>query len=356
MSEIIQLDLQHPHLAAKLTLPGCGISAIIGVSGSGKTTLLRAIAGLESAAVGLVEINGDVWQDDARRFRLPTHRRPVGFVFQEASLFPHLSVQANLDFGLRRSRQQAISLPKITELLGIGSLLQRSTMTLSGGEKQRVGIARALASSPKLMLMDEPLASLDEQRKAEILPYLERLTTELSLPILYVSHSISEVAQMADYVVLLDAGKVRADGGVFEVLSRSDLPYAHGDHAFALVVARRVNYDAQYQLSQFDFSGGSIFLPQSQESIAPVGNEVRLRIQARDISLSLAPQLGSSILNSIRVTIQTITQDSAGLFMLELDAGGTRLLARITQKSLAQLNLQVGTSVHAQIKGVAILC
>ena len=355
MTHNIHLELHHPILSVKATLPGSGITAVVGASGAGKTTLLRCIAGLESAAAGLVNVNGVSWQDDARRIRLPTYQRKVGLVFQEASLFPHLSVQANLEFGLRRTAQRTISLTPAVDLLGLAQLLKRSPTTLSGGEKQRVSIARALATSPDLLLMDEPLASLDESRKAEVLAYLDRLSNELSLPILYVSHAMSEVAHLAQQVLVLEGGKVFAQADVFEILSRADLPYAHGDHAFALVAARMASYDAHYQLSQFDFAGGSIFLPQSRDSVLDMNTEVRLRIQARDVSLSLVPQHGSSILNTIPVKIAQINQDSAGLFMLELDAAGVRLLARITQKSLDQLGLQVGLAVFAQIKGVAVL-
>ena len=351
----IHLQLATANMAIDIALPAHGISVIIGASGAGKTTLLRAVAGLEPTARGRVEINGQLWQDDAQKLRLPTYQRSVGMVFQEASLFGHLSVRANLEFGLQRIplSQQTVSLPQVIALLGIAPLLTRTPASLSGGEKQRVAIARALATSPQVLLMDEPLASLDEARKAEILPYLEQLPTALNMPIIYVSHALDEVARLADEVVLLDAGKVRAQGSAMDLLSRTDLPFAHGDAAFSLIVARVIQHDSHYHLTQLDFEGGTIWLPQSAALAGATA--VRLRIQARDVSLTLQPQQGSSILNTLAVTISSICSDSPGLCMLELHAGGTRLLARITQKSLDQLQLMVGMAVYAQIKGVALL-
>jgi molybdate transport system ATP-binding protein len=275
----MQLQLTLPILDINLSLPERGVIAIFGPSGAGKTTLLRAVAGLESAARGRVEINGEIWQDDAQNIFLPTHQRSIGFVFQESSLFPHLTVQANLEFGLRRIpvSNQKVSLSQAVELLGIASLLKRAPATLSGGEKQRVSIARALATSPKLLLMDEPLASLDEQRKAEVLPYLERLAKELEIPILYVSHASDEVAWLADYVVVLEEGRVRASGSVFDLISRDD----RGDNGCTLISAQIIAHDVHRQLSQVEFAGGQLWLPQIA---AEVGAMVRLRIQARDVS------------------------------------------------------------------------
>lgn len=323
--------------------------AIIGPSGAGKTTLLRAVAGLESAARGRVEVTDEIWQDDAQKIFVPAHRRSTGYVFQEPSLFPHLSVQENLEYGLRRisAADQKVSLSKAVELLGIAPLLTRSPTTLSGGEKQRVSIARAMAVSPKLLLMDEPLAALDELRKAEILPYLERLHQELDIPMLYVSHASEEVAQLADYVVMLEEGQVRASGSVAELLTRPDLPFAHGDKAFALITAKLIAHDVRYQLSQVEFAGGRLWLPQSPVTL---GKTVRLRIQARDVSLSLAPQTGSTILNSLAVKMTALYEDTAGLLMVELDASGTTLLARITRKSADQMGLHVGMQLFAHIR------
>lgn len=272
----MQLQLTLPILEINLSLPERGVSAIFGPSGAGKTTLLRAVAGLEPAARGRVEINGEIWQDDAQKIFVPTHQRSIGFVFQEPGLFPHLSVQGNLEFGLRRIpvTDQKVSLLKAVDLLGIAPLLKRSPTTLSGGEKQRVSIARALAVSPKLLLMDEPLASLDEQRKAEILPYLERLHQELDIPMLYVSHARDEVVQLADYVVMLEEGRVRDSGSVVDFLSRSDLV----DKASTLITAKIIAHDAHHQRSQVEFAGGQLWLPPMSGAI---GSVVRLRIQVR---------------------------------------------------------------------------
>jgi len=274
----MQLQLTLPFLEVNLSLPKRGISAIFGPSGAGKTTLLRAVAGLESAARGLVEINGEVWQDDAQHIYRPAYQRSVGFVFQEASLFPHLSVQANLEFGLRRIlvADQKVSLSDAVELLGIASLLKRFPATLSGGEQQRVSVARALATSPKLLLLDEPLASLDEQRKEEILPYLERLHQELDIPMLYVTHSSDEVARLADYVVELEEGRVRARDSVVDLMSRKENPCT-------IITAQIIAHDARHQRSQVEFAGGRLWLPCIPGEI---GSAIRLRIQLQDVSFA----------------------------------------------------------------------
>jgi len=346
----INLQLSLVNLNVNLRLPGRGVNAIVGPSGSGKTTLLRAVAGLEMQVQGRVDINGAIWQDDSAGIFLPAYQRRVGFVFQEASLFPAFIRAKNIEFGLQRIAvsDRKIALSAAVGLLGIASLLQRNPATLSGGEKQRVAIARALATSPGLLLMDEPLASLDEQRKSEILPYLDKLHAELDMPILYVSHAADEVARLADYVVMLEAGTVHASGTVFEMIHLS------GQHELvcSLIQATVIGYDAEFQLVQVDFSGLTLWL-----SSPPVDNGtlLRLRIQARDVSLSLQQQSGSSILNSIPVRVSAISDDVPGLVVVELNANGTRLLARITRKSVQQLQLEIGMPLFAQIKGVAIV-
>ncbi len=245
-------------LDVALRLPARGVSALFGPSGCGKTSVLRALAGLERAA-GHVHIghesddsNDDVWQDDARGVFMPTHRRPLGYVIQDAALFPHLDVRANLHYGQRRIAPHArrVALDHVIDLLGIGGLMSRRTATLSGGERQRVAIARALATSPRLLLMDEPLAALDAARKAEVLPYLERLNAELSIPIVLVSHAVDEVARLADHLVLMDAGRVVADGPLAEVMARLDLPTARGDGAGVVHAAVVTQRDAQWQLAR----------------------------------------------------------------------------------------------------------
>ena len=351
-----QLKLTRPDFAldVDLQLPGHGVTALFGPSGCGKTTCLRSLAGLERAQ-GRVTVNQTVWQDDAGRQWLPTHQRALGYVFQEASLFPHLSVQRNIDYGLRRTPQERrkVSRERAVELLGIAHLMERMPATLSGGERQRVAIARALATSPEVLLMDEPLAALDAQRKAEVLPYLEQLQRHLQIPVIYVSHSMDEVARLAQHMVLLGAGKVLAQGSVTELLSSLDLPLAHGDVASSVVHATVHDHDAADHLSTLIFDGGRLQLVMARPR--EPGSTVPLRVQARDVSLSLLRPEGSSILNILPVQVLDLREDGPGQVMVSLQAGGTRLLARITQHSARALQLQTGMPVFAQIKGMALL-
>ncbi len=341
-------------LNVDLQLPGRGVSAIFGPSGSGKTTVLRCMAGLEQAPGGYLSVNGEVWQDDANKVFKPVHKRALGYVSQAANLFAHLNVQGNLSYGQKRvpMAERKVSLDQVVELLGIDKLLARQPTTLSGGESQRVAIARALATSPQLLLMDEPLAALDVQRKAEVLPYLERLHAELDIPVMYVSHAPDEVARLADHLVLMDRGRVTASGPTRELMTRLDLPLAHGDSAAAVIEAVVTQVEAAYHLSHAEFAGGhiSVLKPNLR-----VGQLVRIRVQARDVSLTLAQQQGTSVLNIFAATITAIAADSPGQVMVALSAGGVMLLARITQKSLETLGLNVGSAVFAQVKGGAVL-
>ena len=358
MSRILaRLQVAYPGFALSLDLdlPGRGVTALFGPSGCGKTTCLRAMAGLERAPGGYLQINDEVWQDDQQDRFLPTHERPLGYVFQEASLFAHLTVRGNVEYGMKRvpQAQRRVSLPQALALLGIAHLMDRKPGTLSGGERQRVGIARALATSPRLLLLDEPLAALDAARKSEILPYLERLHSQLDIPVVYVSHAQDEVARLADHLVLLDAGRVVASGPAAELLTRLDLPLAHGDSAGAVIAGTVQEHDARYHLTRVAFAGGSLQLTSSVAR--PPGQPVRLRVQARDVSLTLQAQSGTSILNILPATVVDLSDDSPGQSMVALDAGGARLLARLTQRSVDTLQLAPGLRVHAQIKGVAIL-
>jgi molybdate transport system ATP-binding protein len=341
-------------LDVDLALPGRGISALFGVSGSGKTTLLRAVAGLEQGAAGRVAVDGEVWQDTTQNLFVPTHRRALGMVFQDAALFPHLSVRDNLAFGLRRVGGTAddVAQTPVVELLGIGHLLARRPDKLSGGEQQRVAIARALLAQPRLLLMDEPLAALDEQRKAEFLPWLEKLHDELDIPVLYVSHALHEVARLADHLVLLQGGRALASGPLAEVLPRLDSPLAHGEEAFVVVAATVGDYDAQYALARLDFAGQALWAPSPPRAI---GAAVRVRIQARDVSLALAPQHDSSILNTLAATVVGVEAQPPGRALARLDVGGTGLLARLTQKSADLLQVSAGQPIYAQIKSVALI-
>ncbi|KGG89808.1 MULTISPECIES: molybdenum ABC transporter ATP-binding protein [Comamonas] len=351
-----QLRLSRPdfELDVDLQLPGQGVTALFGPSGCGKTSCLRSLAGLERAQ-GRVTVNQTVWQDDTSRQWLPTHQRALGYVFQEASLFPHLSVQRNIDYGLKRTPQERrkVSKERAVELLGISHLMDRMPATLSGGERQRVAIARALATSPEVLLMDEPLAALDAQRKAEVLPYLEQLQRHLRIPVIYVSHSMDEVARLAQHMVLLGAGKVLAQGSVTELLSSLDLPLAHGDVASSVVHATVQAHDAADHLSTLIFDGGQLQLVMARPR--EPGSTVPLRVQARDVSLSLLRPEGSSILNILPVQVLGLREDGPGQVMVSLQAGGTRLLARITRHSAKALQLQAGMPVYAQIKGMALL-
>jgi molybdate transport system ATP-binding protein len=344
-------------LDVDLQLPGRGVTALYGHSGSGKTTCLRCIAGLERAEQGFIQVNDEVWQDSAQQIFVPPHKRALGYVFQEASLFPHLSVRANLEFGLRRipRQQRRVDMAHATELLGIGHLLDRDPQHLSGGERQRVGIARALLTSPKLLLMDEPLAALDTQRKNEILPYLQRLHDELDIPVLYVSHSQDEVARLADHLVLLSNGKALASGPIGETLARLDLPLALGDDAGVVIEGHVSAYDADYQLLTLQLPDTDLSIRVAHSPMAE-GQALRCKVQARDVSLSLQGAEHSSILNRLPVTvISEIGADNTAHVLIRLNAAGTPLLARITRYSRDQLGIHPGQSLWAQIKAVAVL-
>ena len=478
-------------------LPGRGVTAFFGPSGSGKTTLLRCIAGLEAQGKGWLEFKGEVWQDSARRHFVPTHRRPLGYVFQEASLFPHLSVRGNIDYGRRRAARREgpaglrwldwpgvtgwpnwrswmrlpggsrasgsgpspeaavwpdgagygsvtgsgsvsspafdtrfcvkhtseafhligggrpflrvsplsgadtgpLDLARIIDLLGIGPLLDRMPDRLSGGERQRVAIARALAAQPRVLLMDEPLAALDPQRKAEILPYLERLHDELAIPVFYVSHSPEEVARLADHILVFEAGRIRAVGPAPIILARLDLPLARDTEASSFLDGRVLARDANYDLMQVQVPGAYLWVPGGAR---PVGARVRVRIQARDVSLSPAEPGPSSILNVFPARILEFGANEGPRLLVKLgleamtamadatmegqewatmtgqaeattaldgsNAPGTReegnfahrevpptILARITRQSRDRLGLALGQRVYAQVKAVALM-
>ncbi len=340
-------------LDLKFNIPSQGVTAIFGASGSGKTTLLRCIAGLERAKPGYLKVNNHCWQDETRQFFLPTHKRPIGYVFQEASLFPHLSVKKNLKYGLQRTQltKRKVIFDDVVELLGITPLLARNPNKLSGGEKQRVAIARALLTSPKLLLMDEPMAALDDNSKAEILPYLERLHAELSIPILYITHTVAEVMRLADYILLIDKGNLVGSGTLSEILTRLDLPLSHLYEAGVVIEAKVIEHDEEFHLTYLEFSGGRLSL--GREDLL-LHTKVRVVLNARDISLALENEVTSSILNNFKATILEVAEESPGQLMVKLDVAGTLLLTRITKKSWFLLKLQVGISVYARVKSVAL--
>ncbi|SDF83048.1 molybdenum ABC transporter ATP-binding protein [Phytopseudomonas seleniipraecipitans] len=354
-----RFSLAHPGftLDVDLQLPGRGVSALFGHSGSGKTTLLRCVAGLERPGSGVLQVNGESWQDSANGIWLPAHQRPVGYVFQDANLFPHLSVRRNLEFGFKRiaKAQRRVPFEQAVELLGIEHLLERLPEHLSGGERQRVGMARALLTSPRLLLMDEPLAALDLKRKGEVLPYLERLHDELDIPILYVSHAPDEVARLADHLVVLDEGKVTASGPLQQTLLRSDLPFIFEDDAEAVIEGRVERHDTQYDLLDISLAGSSACLRLAHAPL-PEGRQVRIKIKARDVSLSLQQARDSSVLNLLPATVEHWFElPNPAHRLVELQLGEQRIIARITRYSFDQLGIHAGQPLWAQVKSVSLL-
>jgi molybdate transport system ATP-binding protein len=342
-----------------VSLPGRGVTAIFGHSGSGKTTLLRCLAGLAKPARGRLVVNGETWLDTERGIFLPTFRRPLGYVFQEASLFPHLSVEKNLRFGLQRvaAAERRVDLAQAAALLGIGHLLKRMPAGLSGGERQRVGIARALLTSPRLLLLDEPLASLDQKRKLEILPYLERLHDELDIPMLYVSHAPEEVARLADHLVLLEAGRAIASGPIADTLARLDLPLAFVDDASVVMEGVVAEHDARYGLLSVVLPGARAALRFVHEPMA-TGKSLRVAVKARDVSLmtGVYEHEFSSVLNVLPAKVVAIADDAnPAQVVVRLDVDGSPLLARVTRYSLDRLEIGVGMQVWAQVKAVSLL-
>ncbi len=342
-------------LEADLTLPGRGISVLFGPSGSGKTSLLRCVAGLERAVQARIRIGDEVWQDDASGTFVPTHRRSLGYVFQEASLFDHLDVLGNLHYGQRRVRsaQGRATLDAAVELLGIGHLLSRRPEHLSGGERQRVAIARALATEPRVLLLDEPLAALDPARRQDVLPWLERLRDELRLPMLYVTHSVDELARLADHLVVLELGRVRASGPAAELMSAIHPPVFDGERAASLLQGEVVERDAPWHLMRVAIPGGSLWL---RDAGLPLGTLVRLRLLARDVSLTLGQPEGTSIQNHLPCVMVDVADDAhPSQCLVQLRCGPSLLLARVTRRALQHLGLKPGDAAWAQVKSVALV-
>jgi len=352
MSLQIQLALKRAgfSLEVKLQLPARGVTALFGPSGCGKTTLLRCIAGLERATGSLI-INDEVWQD-ATQF-IPTHQRAIGYVFQEASLFPHLSVRGNLQYGMRRiAGHNKVAIDPIIDLLGLRALLDRKPDGLSGGERQRVAIARALAVDPRLLLMDEPLAALDLKRKQEILPYLDKLQATLEIPVLYVTHSPDEVVRLAHHLVVMEAGQVMASGDLAATLSQLDIPVRLGDEPGVVIESVVGSIEPAWHLARLDFDGGSVWI---RDPGLSVGASARVRILAGDVSLAREQPGKSSIQNVLTGRIDGIRDDDQpGLALVRISIGRTALLARITQRAVSTLALKAGDEVWAQVKSVAL--
>ena len=330
-----------------------GISALFGRSGAGKTTLINAIAGLVRPDRGAIEINGECLFDSACGIDVPVEHRRVGYVFQEGRLFPHLTVRGNLNYGyqLADAGGRYATLSQVVDLLGLEHLLDRRPANLSGGEKQRVAIGRALLASPRLLLMDEPLASLDNLRKGEILQYIERLRDEIKVPIVYVTHAVEEIVRLADAVVLMAGGKIIATGKASEIMGRSELRALTGIFEGGTVLDARVTaHDLQYDLTTLEFAAGRLIVP---EVDALVGEPIRVRIRARDVSLALTRPVDISMLNILQGRVIEISTEQGASANVRVDIGGVVLTARVTRHSVARLNLVPGSEVHALIKAVS---
>jgi molybdate transport system ATP-binding protein len=330
------------------------IVALFGRSGSGKSTIVNAIAGIARPERGRIVVDGRTLFDSATRINLPPERRHVGYVFQDALLFPHLAVGANLEYGekLTPPGERYVERARVIELLDLGRLLDRKPSGLSGGERQRAAIGRALLASPRILLMDEPLASLDASRKAEILAYIELLRDEIGLPIVYVSHSLEEVTRLADVVVVVAEGKVAASGPVAEVLGNADTAALAGRFEAGAVVETKVAHiDERYGLTTLAFDGGELVVPNLD---ALVGEPVRARIRARDISIALDMPRAITVQNILQATVIDVAAEFGAIVDVTLRVGATVLVARVTRKAADQLGLGAGQSVHALVKAVAI--
>lgn len=353
----VEIELSHQFKSFALDVAfsaPAGVTALYGRSGSGKTTIINAIAGLLTPNRGRITINGNVLLDTTSGINVATHKRRVGYVFQDSRLFPHLTVARNLVFAERfiREPSRSITLQPVVELLGISHLLKRRPATLSGGEKQRVAIGRALLANPHILLLDEPLAALDEARKSEILPYIERLRDELDIPIIYVSHSISEVARLATSIVGLTDGKVARAGPAAEVLADPDtFPMLEPDDAGSILTGTVAAHDETFSLTELTFDGGRLIVPLVG---AKPGTKLRARVRARDIILALRQPEDTSALNILPAVVHTIGQGHGASVDVAIRCGNTNLVARITRRSLDALQIKPGMACFAVLKSVAV--
>jgi molybdate transport system ATP-binding protein len=336
---------------AAFVSPDVGVTALFGRSGAGKTSVVNMAAGLVRPDEGRIVVNGRVLFDGGRGIHVPPEKRRIGYIFQDGRLFPHLTVAANLTYGMQLTprAERRVTLDAVVELLGIGHLLGRRPARLSGGEKQRVAIGRALLTSPALLLMDEPLASLDRGRKAEVLPFLSRLVGELSVPILYVSHSLGEILNLADTMVLMDEGRVAAAGPVEALMSRPDLQRLAGGEGPGTVVATTV---AAHEdgMSRLGFPGGFLWVPKIR---AAVGSRVRVRIAARSVAIALEPPHHTSFQNVLPGRVAAVTGRPGEMADVRVEVGFP-LLARITPRALRSLDLTPGKPVYAMVKSAAV--
>jgi len=353
---MIDVDIEEQLGAFRLEVKFAAEAPIVGLfgrSGAGKTSVVNAIAGIGKPARGSIRVNGDVLFDSARSVDLPPEARRIGYVFQDPLLFPHLDVRANLLYGLHRraASERFIDPARVIDLLGLQDLLSRRPRTLSGGEKQRVAIGRALLAQPRILLMDEPLAALDVPRKVEILDYVERLRDELAIPIVYVSHSVAEITRLADTVVLLSDGRCLAVGDVEEVMGRLDLRPATGRYeAGSLIDAHVKAHDPHDQLTTLVFDGGELHIPRLDAS---VGDRVRARIRARDVSLALDRPQSISILNVLAGRVTAIREETGPVVEVQVAVGAATITARVTRRSLGQLGVHTGQDVYALVKAVS---
>ncbi|MFT5116034.1 MAG: molybdate transport system ATP-binding protein [Planctomycetota bacterium] len=348
----IKLQRREFSIEAEFDIPARGVLGIFGHSGSGKTTLLRCLAGLEKDVQGDIKVNGQTWLSADQN--LPCQARKIGFIFQESRLFPHLSVQGNLEYAAKRCANRnttPLDRAQLLELLNIGHLLDRKPDQLSGGEKQRVAIGRALLTNPQIMLLDEPLASLDAKRKQEILPFLDRLHQELSIPMLYVSHSINEVSRLCDHLLVMEQGRIEFNGNIHDALVSAESPLAMAENAAALLEGIVAKQEKDFNLSVVQTLKGTAL--QVQGDFTP-GQQLRLRVQATDVSLSRTVATESSILNIIEAEITQIVEEPNAYIMVWLVANGDVLLARISRKSCHSLRLRVKEKVFMQIKAVSV--
>lgn len=355
---MLELDVQHCvgnfELRARFA-SSTPVTAFFGRSGAGKSTLVNIIAGLIRPARGSVRIGGNVLFDSDRGINVPPCRRRIGYVFQEGRLFPHLNIRQNLLYGrfFARSAEQRVTFEAVVDLLGLAPLLKRRPGALSGGEKQRIAIGRALLSNPRLLLMDEPLASLDEQRKKEILRYVETLRDQMAIPIVYVSHAVPEIVRLAETVVVLHDGRVIATGGVSELLDRADVAAAIDPaETGAAIEASVVAHDDSDSVSRLQFDGGELFVTRLD---APLGATVRVYVRARDIALALERPVRTSLLNILMCRVSRIDAPlSQPTVDVQVSIGGAHLTARISRRSHHQLGLHIGQDVFALVKAVAV--
>ncbi len=351
----LSVDISHRLGALDLNVAfeaPAGITALFGRSGAGKTTVINAVAGLLQPRAGRIQLSRDVLFDANTGLSIPVHKRRLGYVFQDGRLFPHLSVRQNLTYGQRFAKPtNGYSLSDVSDLLGIADLHERRPGALSGGEKQRVAIGRALLSHPRMLLMDEPLAALDEARKGEILPFLERLRDQTDIPILYVSHSVAEIARLATTVVVLESGRVVRTGAAEKVLSDPEIVRQIGIREAGAVLPAKVARHHPDGLTELSVSGGQLFLPQMETS---PGTTTRVRILAHDVILSRSTPVGLSALNILPVTIIALRDGAGPGVIVQMQSGDDRLLARITRRSAEAMHLTAGDKVHAVIKSVSI--